>query len=603
MKKILILVIVLFNTVLMAQKNNFDHKVYVEELQKAKDFKYQEYLKEYDEAIVKNPKNVDLKVQKCEFINYSSYDEYEGYSLNYEAYEECVNALYKKYPNNARVVLFKAKNTYGDSLQVVLDKAQELIKQKPKAWNSFQASELYYSLARKSYNNDENDKALLFLTKAKRYKDTVDNTILATEIYLEADKKEVALKEILSKVDKDVALWLLNSKASLLLKLEAPEQALEVYKRVEAKDSTYVNNSNLSRTFEELQQYDIARSYLVKDTVKEWRKATVLSEIVNFDLKHSNAEKALISYRASQKENFYDDFWGVKRFKIFLKAPFLAVNLNDFLCVFIFLGTVLVLFVLPYVLVLPIQFLGNKFKLKPMELKVPFNWNLKHFWLTVFIFLLIEFLLELIFDYQGFLDAYFSDAFSDETIIPIDVNLHIAYFTTMFIAIVLFLNKTRLRYLIKSNIPLLRTISLFVVFMILNLALVKILKSSGLIVSLNIKEEINEIIIVHGFWIAFLFVVVLVPIYEEIIFRGIVLSSVEKHLGFWKANVIQAILFALVHQNFTLFLFYLFFALGIGLIVKKSKGLLVGILFHAGNNCIFLITMYNLIQMEQILKL
>ncbi len=54
--------------------------------------------------------------------------------------------------------------------------------------------------------------------------------------------------------------------------------------------------------------------------------------------------------------------------------------------------------------------------------------------------------------------------------------------------------------------------------------------------------------------VAFIIVVVLVLIYEEVIFRGIIFSSSEKYIGFWMANIMQASLFALIHDNMSLFI-------------------------------------------------
>ncbi len=597
MKKIIGLCILFWSTVLIAQKYNLNHKEYVNKLKNAKEIQHKQYLDIYDRAIQLRPNDIDLKIEKCNYINFSYYDEYEEYSLNYEAFVECINKLYKEHQNNPKVLLFKARNTYGDSLADVLKTAKLSIRKNAKSWNPNQASELYYTLAKNSFNKENFSMALNFLEKARVYKDTTDYSILSAKIYMSVEDKKEALSALLEKLEKDAEAWKLNQKAELLLKLEKPNKALELYKRVEKKDSSYVNNANLTKVFKDLEKYDIARSYLVKDTIHEWKKAQVLSDLFVFDLEYSKPQEALNSYRKAQDVNFYDDFFGVKRIKVFLRSPFLGWSLNEVLHIIILLLTIVVLFVAPYIIVLPIQFLGKRLNWKPVALKVPFDWNLKHFWLIIFAYFSIDFILQLIFEYQLFLDAYFSD-YTAETG-EVNGQLYIAYFSLMALGVGLFLNKKRLSYLTRTNLPVLRTITLFVVFMIVNMTLIKILRSVDLsIIPMSLKAEIKFLITEYGFSVAFFFVVLLVPIYEEVIFRGIILSSVEKHVGFWKANLIQAVLFALVHQNMEVFLFYILFAVILGLLAKKTKGLLTGILFHAGNNFMFLIALYFSIMTE-----
>lgn len=49
--------------------------------------------------------------------------------------------------------------------------------------------------------------------------------------------------------------------------------------------------------------------------------------------------------------------------------------------------------------------------------------------------------------------------------------------------------------------------------------------------------------------ISFFYIVLLAPIGEELVFRGWMLRNLEKVVRFGSANIIQAFLFALLHQN------------------------------------------------------
>jgi membrane protease YdiL (CAAX protease family) len=118
-----------------------------------------------------------------------------------------------------------------------------------------------------------------------------------------------------------------------------------------------------------------------------------------------------------------------------------------------------------------------------------------------------------------------------------------------------------------------------------------ILRSAGISLTddatLGMLSINDDIIAVNQFYhpaIGFLMVVILVPIYEEILFRGVFLSACEKHMKFFIANCLQAIAFALVHQELKLIPFYFAFAFVCGHYRNKTQSLATGISLHVTNN-------------------
>lgn len=91
---------------------------------------------------------------------------------------------------------------------------------------------------------------------------------------------------------------------------------------------------------------------------------------------------------------------------------------------------------------------------------------------------------------------------------------------------------------------------------------------------------------VGGVGLALLIVAVLVPVYEELVFRGFILGGLSRHIAFGWANVWQALLFALLHFDMPHFVFY--FALGLmgGWLVKRTRGLAAPMALHAANNAV-----------------
>lgn len=88
------------------------------------------------------------------------------------------------------------------------------------------------------------------------------------------------------------------------------------------------------------------------------------------------------------------------------------------------------------------------------------------------------------------------------------------------------------------------------------------------------RQEIDAIINTSGKGISLLLIGLLVPIYEEIIFRGVILDSCQRYLNFNIANIVQALLFAVLHMSWLLLPVFFLFGILTGLMRKKADGLL-----------------------------
>src|SRR5690606_13035237 len=240
---------------------------------------------------------------------------------------------------------------------------------------------------------------------------------------------------------------------------------------------------------------------------------------------------------------------------------------------------------------------------KNIKIALPYNWNLKHFWVFSFLYLFITFILIILFEYQETINYYFDigtyyglDEVGDT---EVSAEITLSFMLLMAIAAFSLLNKERIKYLYRSRIKVTRLVAMGLGFVVFNLLFLYVYKSTfggeeeiNAYYALNIQESIIALIDKYGIITTFLLVAVLVPIYEEVIFRGIVLSSTEKHIGFISANILQAVFFALIHDSLFLFPFYFLFGLICGYLAKKSGGLLGGIIFHSINNSLAILSIY-----------
>ena len=92
---------------------------------------------------------------------------------------------------------------------------------------------------------------------------------------------------------------------------------------------------------------------------------------------------------------------------------------------------------------------------------------------------------------------------------------------------------------------------------------------------------------------AFISICIIAPIFEEIVYRGIILEQLSKRYGMATSIIISALIFGLVHWNFHQGVNTFFVGLILGFIYLKTKSLLLCIFWHFANNfLVFIVSMY-----------
>lgn len=74
--------------------------------------------------------------------------------------------------------------------------------------------------------------------------------------------------------------------------------------------------------------------------------------------------------------------------------------------------------------------------------------------------------------------------------------------------------------------------------------------------------------------------VILAPLCEELIFRGVTMRLFRQAMPFWLANLFQAILFGIFHMNWIQGIYAFAFGLLLGFVCEKGGSIYYSILFH-----------------------
>lgn len=574
-----------------------DHQSLIDQMVNSQDLYYEDALLQYDAYLKVNPEDILVQIQKCKFIQFAQYDDYDDYNPNQELFDSLSTALALDYPDHPDVLVFASTYLWGDEEQAVYERAVSSMYESPGIWSDENRSTIYFSMAQSYYYDDDLNSALNYIEKAQDFDGSHITSMLYSNILVELGKDEEALSALLLARDSTETIWEMGQRAGLLLQLEDYPSALLLYSEIAERDSTYNNNLELSKVMEGGGEYAMAREYLVRDTAMLWDKEAAAFNLFEHDLKYHAADTCLTSYNTYREQGYSADPIGLYRLKLFFKHPFLSWKARDLLGLVALLILVILLIIVPSVWILPVYFIGHRVRKRPIELSEDSRWGLKSFWWVSAAYLVASFI-GLLFEPE-YLNSLVNNSnyYEDETEGEPGISTLVFILSLAFLSL-LTLYKVNWRVLLFKDWKLANcmayAIGAIVAFRIalgvyvrlgmelFDLELDEIMTIPQLMLSMS--EEIKDIFAYCGNGIGVLIIAVLVPIYEEVMFRGVILESAKRYIGFNWANLLQATLFAAVHGSLFLFPVFLAFGLITGVMARRSGGLLTGMLFHMFNN-------------------
>ena len=112
----------------------------------------------------------------------------------------------------------------------------------------------------------------------------------------------------------------------------------------------------------------------------------------------------------------------------------------------------------------------------------------------------------------------------------------------------------------------------------------------------SIMVILKSALLTLGLGPTILIVAVLVPAYEEFLFRGIFLDSAARYFPFWLVNGLQSFAFAAIHDEFRLFPSFFVMGITLGWLARKTGSLFLPILVHSANNFLAITTIWHLLR-------
>lgn len=588
------IILLLISNILFAQAvKPLKAKDYLGMLGNSKDSLYQQIMVDFERYLEQNPEDVEVRLEKCKLIGEAFYDGYDGYNPLQKDYNSCVKELIADFPTNKTVLLYQLENSWGDSAITVANKILKVKNSAPDNWTDQELSIAYQKLANTYVYYGTTEQVINSAESAQALNDTLDLSYLLAQQYEQKNLYSKAIELLLSRIDSTNDTQLSYNKAILLLELGEDKKALELFQIVQKDTSLYIDNGKIAQALIVNEQFEEAREYLLKDLSAAYEKSLVLHNLFEFDYQHSPTDTIFATYSQLMEEDFHNDTFGKYRFMLMLKAPFRGWEWNDSIKLISFISLITFLFILPYIYVLPIDFISRRFGLSKTHTALQAStWCLKDFWLISSLMLTIDVMAMMIFYYEDLLSMFFNELYIEEEskISLSQANQAIVFFVMMLLMTIFYLKKIDYRVLKSTNWTIGKSIGLGILlsffFRMIYFALARYGVLPGIETSMlsSVMDYLKSINQYYHPLLAFLFAVIIVPFYEEFIFRGIMLNSIDRRIKFIAANIIQSLIFALVHDNMSLFLFYFLIGIITGAMVKKSNSLIPALSFHVTNN-------------------
>jgi membrane protease YdiL (CAAX protease family)/tetratricopeptide (TPR) repeat protein len=589
-------------SLLFAQYPHFitDHTHHIQQLGTAKDSLYKTILSDYERYIANHAADHKAQIERCRFIESAYYDTYEEYNPNYELAEACADTVLIRFPGNPEVLLYGTSFIYGDSLGNYLIDLETKISSDTSAWRDYQW-EVYYKLAQHYHDEDEHSKTIRYAELAVAHNDTLDLSLMMAKSYKNLSKNIDALEILQSHIDSTNESWTLNEKGRLLMELGANDKAIEAFRLASRKDSGAQNGSELANAMINNGLIEEARIFLAKEVEAstQWTSSKSLRELFLYDIRYGSADSASVNYRKFEEKEFYNDVFGIYRLRMIAKSPLMGWSLTDGAHLLLLVLLIVCLVIIPYLWILPIHYLGSYLKERGKLFPPPtFEWGLRHFWIACSVWLMSDIVAMLVFDYPGVTALFIQNSYEEETpaISKVVADLDILFCMGLLIVSIALLKRadfegffSRIRASASNiGIGIMLALGLKVALgiYISTFRNLGVDFSEGAMITASITDTIKSINKFYNPLLGFLFVVVFAPFYEEILFRGIFLSSCEKNMKWIFANILQASIFALVHQSLIYFPFYFAFGMLAGYYTRKTGSLMTSTSMHMMNNAL-----------------
>lgn len=555
-----------------------DVEAAVARVQQARTQAYVRILAEYDTATVAAPSDPVIAVERCRFMSRFTDEDYDWVERAPDDLERCIAALHERWPKDPHVRLFDLDQLYGED---VIERGEPWLED-AKAWPPELRRELFSKLSG-AYGSDDKIRGGDLAVQAAELGDP--GSVAAAVERLAGAGEAARARALLRGAKPATTSWAAAQRIDAALQLPDPKAALEELRRYGSADFT-------------VQPIPMAKACLRAGDIACARKALEGGARNNTDvMKQLRFDVAIASSNMPAAVDAIDIAGGkgiavaLERFAVVLgKAPAMLFTGKLMLIAFVFACVLVAIALFPALLLLPVHYRGLVRRVHGKPTPALFERiGLRHAWLGGAIILCLPLLVAL-----AIAPRTMPMLLGGDGLPPADELMRLTLWASI-AGLLLLIPVAR-----KFGLPRLlgdreawrqnwwRILVAWGVLIVIAVGLSRINSHAD---TSTMQTRMIQSLVDGGRtrfgapWVLML-VALIVPVYEELVFRGLLLGGMSRHISFGWANAVQATLFAFVHNDSPRFLFYLALGLLSGWLVKRSRSLGPSIALHGANNAL-----------------
>ena len=561
-----------------------DFNAYTEVEQRV-DQAYADTLEEYDNAITDNPGDITLEIRRCQISDAFVYatDFYvEGAD---EDAAECYDDLLRRYPGALAVELAALRELGGEEARA---EAMRLHDSNLWAWNTSQHAELHEFIASQYYYGEEPDMREEHCLKALGLDRRVDCRIIAAEYFIGRGEHEKAVSILSSPLDPHTETYYILQKLALLSELDAADEVRKQYLRIDFESVDDYQYVELATQLADVGLKYEAMAALNNVGTDYWDPEQYARAKFDVSLAIGDFEAALLNYNMMRDLGIQTDPFLRARIELATYDAGLSWRARDLLAVFPILGVSLIIALLAWLIPALVHYRGLARRARAYAPGMLHGqWRLRHAWYALFCLVFGSVFTLFIYEYDVLVSEFLPNSLGAADWSQVDVVrlLIVESFILPLFLLPLLIGRARLQQFWTKHWSIGRCIGIgLAAAILLRIAyLIPIYlwsEMGGAGQAMTTEETIGAMYDQHGALVTYLMIALLTPLIEEFVFRGVLLQGFAQHLTFRWANILQAAIFASLHDNIPALPLLFAFGLVAGILTRKAGGLLPAIMLH-----------------------
>lgn len=541
----------------------------------------------YAAEIAAAPFDVVLRIERCRFLDQVSY-EYEYAAWIDEVYalaEACVAELEADFPEHPERLLLEVERLYGDER---LDRASELMAAAESSdWTPSQRARLFATYAH-GLAGAGDSRAATFARHALEQDATADVRLILARDLVDKGEGEEAVRVLKSPLDRHGAAdtHYTVEKMQLLARAGAVDVVVELHDELRSSER-YYNPAAVADALIESGQIERARSELERYAERDY-SGEGKRRLFYFEYEHGSPEQTFAAYEALRDAGWQQDPLGILRLSLQIRDPELRVRARDWLGLGGFALAVTGLALLSAVPIALVHYRGLARRLHTNDAYPLDGWRLRDAWRALFVFGLASLVAAYTvgpFDFtiaeQGLWSAQISGARWARLLV-----IQSALALLFLMPIAARGKRVEPRWWADSGVLLRWLVIAVVCAVALRIPLLLAVAQGAdrvreAFFETEMWQLVDSVRAEFGFGTTLWLLMVLAPVVEEFVFRGVMLRAFNAHLKFWSANLLQALLFAGAHMDAEAFVHLAVVGLVLGWLRRRSGGLAAPIAMHA----------------------